>query len=82
MARPNGSGSAASRETPDEQRSEKRSAQDAAALASYISDMASELAHLAGSAQMPMLAYFLSLAQVEAEMLARQTGGIEIQREN
>ncbi len=31
---------------------------------------------------MPMLAYFLSLAQVEAEMLARQTGGIEIQREN
>lgn len=61
--------------------SKRRSDDDAAAMASYIADMASELSQLAGRAEMPMVAYFLSLARVEAEMRARELGGVDINRE-
>jgi hypothetical protein len=44
--------------------------------------MAAELSQLAGGAQMPMLAYFLNLARVEAELHARETGSVSIVREN
>lgn len=82
MARTNGFGSNASRATAETETTEQRSAQDSAALVSYIADMAGELAQLAGGAQMPMLAYFLNLARVEAEMQAREMGGLDIQRDN
>ena len=58
----------------------EQSAADVAALASYISDMAAELAKLAGSSHMPMLAYFLNLSRVEADIQARERGGSPIQR--
>lgn len=59
--------SAAEGETP-----ERRAEEDAAALASYIADMASELSQLAGRSEMPMVAYFLNLARVEAETHSRE----------
>ncbi|QGM99752.1 hypothetical protein F7D14_16600 [Methylocystis parvus] len=59
----------------------RRPDEDTAAMASYIADMASELSHLAGRAEMPMVAYFLSLARVEAEMRSRELGGAHIPRE-
>ncbi len=59
----------------------RRVDEDAAAMASYIADMASELSQLAGRAEMPMVAYFLSLARVEAEMRSRELGGAEIKRD-
>ncbi len=62
-------------------KADRRAEEDAAAMASYIADMASELGQLAGRADMPMVAYFLSLARVEAEMLSRELGGAEIRRE-
>lgn len=43
-----------------------------AATAGYIAEMSAELAKMAGSAQLPMLAYFLNLARVEAEMRLRE----------
>ncbi|MBY6243480.1 hypothetical protein [Methylosinus sp. Sm6] len=43
----------------------------AAALASYIAEMAAELAILAERADFEMLGYFLRLARVEAEDKAR-----------
>ncbi|PPD43049.1 MAG: hypothetical protein CTY15_11145 [Methylocystis sp.] len=82
MVRGNGSGFPASRDSVDEEPAERRSSEDAAALASYIADMAAELSHLAGGAQMPMLAYFLNLARVEAELNARESGGAPIARDN
>jgi hypothetical protein len=51
-----------------------------AALASYIAEMSAELAKLAGRGGMPMLAYFLNLARVEAETRAREMGGYPIER--
>lgn len=62
--------------------SDRRSAEDAAALASYIADMASELSRLAGGAHMPMVSYFLNLARVEAETHAREHGGYPVKRDN
>jgi hypothetical protein len=53
---------------------EQRAREDAAALAGYIADMASELAQLAARAEMPMVAYFLDLARVEAETRSREVG--------
>ncbi len=44
---------------------------DVASVANYVADMCGELAALAGRAQLPMLAYFLNLARVEAEMRCR-----------
>jgi hypothetical protein len=57
-----------------------RSVEDAAAMASYIADMASELSNLASGDRLQMVAYFLNLARVEAEMQARELGGVAIRR--
>ena len=42
-------------------------------LAAYIVEMTGELARLAGEAGMPMLAYFLNLARVEAQITVRES---------
>jgi len=47
--------------------------QDRAELAAYIAEMTAELARLAQGAELPMLAYFLNLARVEAQIAARET---------
>lgn len=52
-------------------------AENPAALAAYIAEMAAELAALAGGAGLPMLAYFLNLARVEAQIYARELGDRE-----
>jgi hypothetical protein len=54
--------------------SHAQSTHENAELAAYIADMAAELATLAGRAQLPMLAYFLNLARVEAQIHARENG--------
>lgn len=56
-------------------------ADDKAALAAYIADMSGELATLAGRGGMPMLAYFLNLARVEAATRSRELGGYPIDRQ-
>jgi hypothetical protein len=61
--------------------SNRRAEEDSAALAHYIADMSAELSDLAGRSQMPMVAYFLSLARVEAEMRSREAGGVPIIRQ-
>lgn len=45
-----------------------------ATVAAYIADMTAELATLAGRARLPMLAYFLNLARIEAQMHAPAKG--------
>ena len=55
--------------------------EDAASLAAYIAEMTAELAGLAGKAHLPMLAYFLNLARVEAQICARENGARGIARE-
>ncbi len=50
-------------------------------MASYIADMSSELSQLALSSELQMVAYFLNLARVEAELRARELGGYPIERE-
>jgi hypothetical protein len=45
-----------------------------AAVAAYIADMSAELATLAGRAHLPMLAYFLNLARIEAQIHATSNG--------
>jgi len=57
------------------------SAKDSASLAAYIADMTAELAGLAGEARLPMLAYFLNLARVEAQIYARENDARAIARE-
>lgn len=54
--------------------------EEAASIASYIADMADEMAKLAGRCDMPMLSYFLTLARAEADMRARELGGYPIDR--
>lgn len=66
------------RRDPEEQSSP---AEDAASLAAYIADMTAELAGLAGKARLPMLAYFLNLARVEAQIYARESDSRKIARE-
>ncbi len=56
-------------------------AADVISIAGYIADMTAELASLAGRSQLPMLAYFLNLARVEAEIRSRELGGCFIDRE-
>lgn len=73
MAHSTASSSAASQ-------SDQTAAQDAASMAGYIADMASELSQLAKEAQLPMVAYFLNLARVEAELRSRELGGQAIDR--
>jgi hypothetical protein len=68
-------------EDADSTKESGRVEDDVAGIASYISDMAGELAHLAGRAELPMVAYFLNLARAEAEMRAREHGGAEMNRE-
>lgn len=51
-----------------------------ASMAAYIADMSAELADLANQTELTMLAYFLNLARVEAEMRSREYGGFEIVR--
>ncbi len=58
------------------------SSHETANLAAYVGDMAGELATLAGRSKLPMLAYFLNLARVEAEIRARELGGSKIDRES
>jgi len=43
------------------------------AVNAYVSDITAELARMAGEAELPMLAYFLNLARVEAEMSCSNT---------
>jgi len=59
---------------------EMTAAQNAASMAGYIADMAAELSQLAGEAELPMVAYFLNLARVEAEIRSRELGGRTIDR--
>lgn len=80
MARSTAS-TAASRDDAPMIASTGREEEDAAAMASYIADMASELSQLAVGAQLQMVAYFLNLARVEAEIRARELGGYPIRRE-
>lgn len=47
-------------------------AKQQADVGAYISDISAELAQMAGAAKLPMLAYFLNLARVEAEMASRK----------
>jgi len=49
--------------------------EDRAMVAGYIADMSAELAALAARARIDMLAYFLNLARVEAEIQTRDAGG-------
>lgn len=48
-------------------------AQQQMAVNAYVSDITAELARMAGEAELPMLAYFLNLARVEAEMSCSNT---------
>jgi len=57
-----------------------RRARDQAELAAYIVEMTGELARLAGEAGLPMLAYFLNLARVEAQIAVRETDRSVLQR--
>jgi hypothetical protein len=66
--------------TPVSGDSARRAVEDSAAMASYIADMAAELAQLATRSELPMVAYFLNLARVEAESRARELGGQVIER--
>ena len=58
--------------TRRDQRFESTS-QDPADVAAYIVELTAELARLAGEAGLPMLAYFLNLARVEAQITARES---------
>jgi hypothetical protein len=57
------------------------SADDSASIAGYIAEMTAELAGLAGKAHLPMLAYFLNLARVEAQIYVRENDVRTIARE-
>jgi hypothetical protein len=41
-------------------------------IASYIAQMTAEMGQMAAAAKLEMLAYFLAMARVEAEMIARR----------
>ena len=49
-------------------------------LAAYIVEMTGELARLAGEAGLPMLAYFLNLARVEAQITVRERNVRDLRR--
>lgn len=46
--------------------------QRAAEVARYIAQLTTEMQHLASDARLETLSYFLSLARLEAEMMARE----------
>ena len=55
------------------ERQDRQDRQEAEAeLAGYIAQMTGELASMASGARFDMIAYFLSLARMEAEMVARR----------
>ena len=65
-------GASASLRKPPTKNKARAAIQHQMAVSSYITDMSAELARLAGEAKLPMLAYFLNLARVEAEMTAKR----------
>jgi hypothetical protein len=65
---------ATSKNTPSKNKA-RNIAQQQAAVGAYIADISAELARMAGAAELPMLAYFLNLARVEAEMSHRKKDG-------
>jgi NTP pyrophosphatase (non-canonical NTP hydrolase) len=67
----------------DERRLQAKGDEDAASasIAAYIAEITGELATLAGRGNLPMLAYFLNLARVEAQIYVRENGCQEISRE-
>lgn len=71
----------ATKRTPKAVATSCRQDEEAASMASYIADMSSELSQLALSSELQMVAYFLNLARVEAEIRARELGGYPIERE-
>ncbi|HEY8161132.1 MAG TPA: hypothetical protein VIF34_02520 [Methylocystis sp.] len=84
MARSIAPGSAASgprKKDADAGAPARRAKEDAAALASYIADMASELSQLAGRSEMQMVAYFLDLARIEAELQSREIASRPVEPE-
>ncbi len=44
---------------------------DSVEIARYIADMSAEMAAMAGAGKLDILAYFLSMARVEAEIISR-----------
>ncbi len=79
MSRPDSSKSD-SKEPRGTTAEDKKANEEAASIASYIADMAYEMAKLAIRCDMPMLCYFLNLARAEADMRARELGGYPIDR--
>lgn len=71
--------SRAGRQPPSDPRDALASAERAAAgeIAKYIAQMSAELQSLASGAQMPLLAQFLAMARIEAEMQARMAASDE-----
>jgi hypothetical protein len=61
--------SASEREAPSQARTPGN---NAAAVADYVASITAELAAMAGSARLDLLTYFLNMARLEAECLARQ----------
>jgi hypothetical protein len=59
--------------TPPRRARAPANARKRADVAHYITEITSELSKMAGDADMPMLVYFLNLARVEAETIARTT---------
>jgi hypothetical protein len=68
----NGASGSRKQEVPQASDMTAGNADESASMVSYIADMSAELASLAGSCNQPMLAYFLNLARVEAELRARK----------
>ena len=56
---------------PTEQQATYQAMQDPAETARYIAQLTAELSAMAGGARLETLAYLLSMARVEAEMIAR-----------
>lgn len=61
--------SAAEGEAPSQTRTPGN---NAAAVADYVASITAELAAMAGSARLDLLTYFLNMARLEAEYLARE----------
>jgi len=64
--------------TPPRRARAPANARKRADVAHYITEITSELSKMAGDADMPMLVYFLNLARVEAETIARTTDPVTL----
>ncbi len=62
----------ASHRKPSSRNKARAAIQQQTEVSAYITDMSAELARMAGEAKLPMLAYFLNLARVEAEMTSKR----------